>query len=117
MSVKTSGYQEAVKKVMNFAAESPDIMTAFTNLHHACGKDGALKASYKELVALGIAIHTKCEGCIIMHVQDAIEAGATHDEIVEAIGVAVYMGGGPCVVYASKAFAVLQEYEEINAEG
>ena len=49
-----------------------------------------------------------------MHIHDAIEKGATHDEIVESIGTAIYMGGGPSVVYGAKAFAVLQEFEAIK---
>ena len=90
---------------------SPELMGAFMKLHHAGSKDGALAAKYKELIAIGISIHAKCDGCIVSHMDSALKAGATHQEIVEAIDVAVYMGGGPCVVYGSKAFAALQEFE------
>lgn len=116
MTKKTASYQEAGKKIASYAKESQQLMGAFTTMHHIGSQDGALLAKYKELIALGIAIHTQCEGCILMHVQDAIEAGATHEEIVETIDTAVYMGGGPSVIYGSKAFAVLQEYEKLNAE-
>ena len=46
-------------------------------------------------MALAIAICTHCEGCIAYHVHDALDAGATHDQVTETIGVAVMMGGGP----------------------
>lgn len=52
----------------------------------------------KELMALSIAVCVRCDGCIAYHVHDALEAGASRDEIAEAIGVAVLMGGGPSVV-------------------
>ena len=94
-----------------YAKASPHVMGAFMKLHHAGSSDGALLVKHKELIALGIGIHTKCVGCIFAHVKAAVEAGATHNEVVEAIDVAVYMSGGPGVIYGAKAFAALQEFE------
>ncbi|MFA6619350.1 MAG: carboxymuconolactone decarboxylase family protein [Candidatus Neomarinimicrobiota bacterium] len=94
-----------------YGEASPKMMGAFMELHHIGGEDGALSAKHKELIALGIAIRIQCEGCIVAHVHDALKAGATHDEIVETIGVAVYMGGGPCLVYGSKALEALKDFE------
>ncbi|HPR61195.1 MAG TPA: carboxymuconolactone decarboxylase family protein, partial [Prolixibacteraceae bacterium] len=51
----------------------------------------------------------RCEGCIACHVKDALENGATQQEIVETIGVAVVMGGGPSVVYGDKAYKAMKE--------
>ena len=100
--------------ISNYAKENPDMMTAFSKVHQIGSKDGALKSKFKELIALGISINTKCEGCITMHIHDAIENGATHDEIVETIGTAIYMGGGPSVVYGAKALVALLEFEAIK---
>ena len=107
-------YEQISKMIGNYGKENPELMTAFSKLHHIGSKDGALKANFKEPMALGISINTQCEGCITMHIHDAIEKGATHDEIVEAIGTAIYMGGGPSVVYRAKAFAALQDFEAIK---
>lgn len=108
-------YTELLEKtnqeIGEYAAGSPELMGAFTKLHHAGSKDGALAAKHKELIAIGISIHAKCDGCIVSHLHGALKAGATHEEIAEAIGVAVYMGGGPCVVYGSKALAALKEFD------
>ena len=104
--------EHANQEMGAYATGSPKMMSAFMKLHHIGARDGALLAKHKELIALGIAIHTQCEGCIVSHVNDALKAGASHDEIVEAIDTAVYMGGGPCVIYGSKAFAALQEFEK-----
>lgn len=110
----SENYEETLRTMGEYGKESPKMMTAFMECHHIAAVDGALKSKYKELIALGIGIHAKCEGCILSHVHDAIKLGATHDEIVETIDVAVYMGGGPSIIYGSKALAVLQEFEEKN---
>ena len=107
-------YEQVRSMIGNYAKENPEMMTAFSKVHQIGSKDGVLKPKYKELIALGISINTQCEGCITMHIHDAIEKGATHAEIVETIGTAIYMGGGPSVVYGSKAFAALQEFEALS---
>jgi AhpD family alkylhydroperoxidase len=104
-------YEQTRNMIGNYAKENPEFMSAFSRVHHLGSKDGALKPKFKKLIALGISIHTQCEGCIVMHTYDAVEAGATHDEIVETIGTAIYMGGGPSVVHGAIAFAALQELE------
>ena len=72
---------------------------------------GALSTKTKELIALSIAISVRCDGCIAFHVHDAIAAGADRQEIAEAIGVAVLMGGGPAVVYGAEALEALRQFE------
>ena len=88
----------------------PETMAAFSQLHKASVSDGALSGKVKELIALGIAITVRCEGCIAFHVRDAIQAGATPEEIAETVGVAVLMGGGPSVVYGCEALEALEQF-------
>ena len=87
----------------------PDTMTAFQGLMKAASKDGALSSKTKELMALAIAIAGRCEACIVFHVQNAIRHHASREEVVETIGVAVEMGGGPSTVYGGKALAAFDE--------
>lgn len=89
---------------------NPDIMAGFMKMHQAAGSDGALDAKTKELIALAIGIVVRCDGCIAFHVHDALQAGATEAEIVDAIGVAIMMGGGPAVVYGSAALEALKQF-------
>jgi AhpD family alkylhydroperoxidase len=84
-------------------------MKAFQSLVIASSKEGALSAKHKELMALGIAISSRCEGCIIHHVEAASRHGATREELVETVCVAVEMGGGPASVYGATALAVFDE--------
>jgi AhpD family alkylhydroperoxidase len=88
---------------------APEPMQAYQGLMRAVGKDGALSAKIKELMALGIAIHARCEGCILYHVSAALKHGATREEIAETIAVAVEMGGGPATVYGGKALAAFDD--------
>jgi AhpD family alkylhydroperoxidase len=76
--------------------------------------EGALSTKVKELIALAIAITVRCDGCIAYHVHDARKAGATRQELVETIGVAVMMGGGPSVMYGAEALEALNQFEAVG---
>lgn len=92
--------------------EIPDVMQGFGALHEATIKSGALDSKTKELIALGIAITVRCDGCIAFHVHDAMQAGANKNEIAETVSVAILMGGGPSVVYGIEAMQAFSQYEQ-----
>lgn len=92
--------------------EIPEVMAGFGELHKMAVEPGALDTKNKELIALGIAIAVHCDGCIGFHVHDALVAGATRREIMEAVGVAILMGGGPCMVYGCEAMDALDQFEK-----
>lgn len=94
--------------------EIPDTMVAFGSLHQSALVDGALSKRMKELVALSIAIAIRCDGCIAYHVHDALAAGATREEILEIIGVAVLMGGGPALMYGAEAYEALEQFQDVT---
>lgn len=112
-------YRERYTKLMadmgGLGKAIPGPMAGFVQLHQAAGADGALDGKTKELIALGIAVTVRCEGCIVCHVQDSLTAGATRAEIEETLGVAVLMGGGPSVVYACEALEALDELAPTGA--
>lgn len=93
-------------------AEIPEVMAGFGELHANAITSGALDTKTKELIALGIAIAVHCDGCIAFHVHDALNAGANRQETLEAIGVAILMGGGPSMVYGCEAMAALDQFEQ-----
>ena len=86
-------------------------MAGFDQLGRAALADGAMSRKSKELICLGIAISARSEDCIMYHVHDAICAGATREEILETIEVAILMGGGPAVVYGTKALHALEQFQ------
>jgi len=105
-----SKYKECVNLMDQLGAEIPETMKAFGQLHKASTREDALSKKTKELIALGIAITVRCDGCIAFHVHDAVKAGANQNEIVETIGVAIMMGGGPSVVYGCEALEALKQF-------
>lgn len=95
--------------------QAPGAMAGFAQLHEGAMKEAALTTKQKELIALGIGVATRCDGCIAFHTHEALANGATHDEIVEAIGVAVMMGGGPGLMYSAHAIEALEQFESGSA--
>lgn len=73
-------------------------MQAFRGLVQAAGQGGALSHGQKELIALAIGIAVRCEGCIVPHTRACLRLGVTREGLIEMIGVAVEMGGGPSSV-------------------
>jgi AhpD family alkylhydroperoxidase len=90
----------------------PEVMGNLNNLMSLVSKDGALPGKTKELMAVSIAIATKCEGCILFHLNKVIKFGATRDEVLETIAVAIEMGGGPSSVYGAKALKI---FDQLNS--
>jgi len=108
-------YEHLRELMGRLGAEAPGVMGGFGSLHAASTADGALPMKTKELIAVAIGIAVHCDGCIAYHVHDALHAGATHEEVLETIGVAVMMGGGPSVVYGCEALEALEQFEAVGA--
>lgn len=76
MEKQYPAYYEKLKVLMtNLGEAAPGAMSGFQELHHGAIADGALSAKMKELIALGIAVTVRCDGCIAYHVHDVLEAG------------------------------------------
>jgi len=100
------------KNAANFSKENAGVMQGFRQMSTAALADGQLTMKQKEFIALAIGVAQRCDGCIGFHVKKLIELGATRAEIVEALGVNVYMGGGPALMYVAEA---LHAYDEFTA--
>jgi AhpD family alkylhydroperoxidase len=98
------------KNSQTLAAAQPTVMETFESFHQAAGATGVLDRKIKELMALAISVTHGCDDCIAHHVHDAIEAGATRKEFADTLGVAVLMGGGPGMIYASHAIDAVDQF-------
>ena len=94
---QTNARMAALRKAM------PEASRGFGQLAQAAIAPGALDSKTKELIALAIGITARCDGCLAFHAKAARKHGASREEIVETIGVAVYMGGGPSMIYGAEA--------------
>ncbi len=84
------------------------VYQAFTRMESAAFVDGALKKKDKELIAIGISVRIDCESCMQWHIEQAAAAGASYDEVLEAVEVGIEMGGGPATVSARFALQVME---------
>jgi AhpD family alkylhydroperoxidase len=94
----------------------PDTMTAYGNLSRAAQSPGVLDRKTKELIALAIAVNRQCDACIGYHARGAGRAGASRQELAEAVGVAIQMGGGPAVNYAADALRAFDELSPADGD-
>ena len=90
--------------------EIPDVMTGFGAMARAATADGALDARTKELIALALSVGARCDPCIGFHAKALVRLGASRQEVQETLGMCVYMGGGPGLMYAASALAAYEEF-------
>lgn len=109
----TKTYKDITNNISKYIGEfrklAPEVGQGFSSLAQAATKDGALDKKTKELIALALGVAAHCDGCIGFHSQALVKLGATRQEIAEVLGMAVYMGGGPSLMYAAEA---LQAFDE-----
>lgn len=89
-------------------------MQGFSALAQAATRHGALDRKTKELIALAIGVATHCDGCIGFHTEALVKLGATRTEVEEALGMAIYMGGGPALMYAADAVGAFEQFKNIH---
>lgn len=104
-------YAQSRGQVAKVRAAAPAVAGGFGAFYQSMMKPGALTVREKELVALGIGLAMRCEGCIYAHVRGALKSGATREQVVEAAGVAVMMQGGPTYTYLAKLVEALDAVE------
>ena len=92
-----------------------DTMAGFNTLAKAAMKAGALGADQKELIALAIGVAGHCDGCIGFHAKSLARIGVAREHVIEALAVAVYMGGGPSLMYAAEAIHAFDEFHDLAA--
>jgi AhpD family alkylhydroperoxidase len=116
MSTSIPNYRELTQAVSHNLAilrtDIRDLMKGFNDMARAAGRDGALDKKTKELIALALGVASRCDACIGFHARALVQLGATLPEIEETLGMAVYMGGGPSLMYSANAVAAFKEFSE-----
>jgi AhpD family alkylhydroperoxidase len=111
----TKPYAEQLQTIKSYMARlgaaQPQTMAAFTRLHQAAAAPGPLDTKTKELIALAIGVAARCDGCIAFHTHDVLKAGASEEEVLDALGVAILMGGGLSVMYATHVLEALEDFK------
>jgi AhpD family alkylhydroperoxidase len=94
---------------------SPDTVKGYMTLSNANSHGGHLDAKTRQLISLAVAVTTRCDGCITVHTDAAQKAGATREEVAEALGVAVAMNAGAALVYSARALDAFGAKEAASA--
>ena len=106
-----SFYEQWASRIAHAKANAPDAVKGFHALFQSVMKPGKVSALEKEFVAIGIGIALRCDACIYAHVEKAMDAGATREQVMEIAGVAVMMQGGPGYTYLPKVVEALDALE------
>lgn len=101
--------KQLMRRVGELGKLSPDTLSGYQALSDAGQKTGHLDARTRELIALAVAVTTRCDGCIAVHADAAIKQGATREEVAEALGVAVALNAGAAMVYSARVMDALAD--------
>lgn len=109
MGIAADYFEMRNKSRQQLQKDLPEVMDTVFSMVQKTYRDGALSHASKELMALAIGIYGRCEPCMIHHTNAALEAGATREQVMETLEVAIQMGGGPSVAYGYKLVEILDE--------
>ena len=101
---------EINRGIVKLRQAAPEAMAGFSTLSKGALKGGILSEVHKELIAIAIGVAGHCDGCIGFHAKSLARLGAKREEVMEALAVAVYMGGGPSLMYAANAVHAFEEF-------
>lgn len=90
--------------------EMPEVMVGFSALAGAATKAGVLDKKHKELIAMALAVASRCNGCVGFHAETLVKLQASREELLETLSMAIYMGGGPSLMYAAEALEAFEEF-------
>lgn len=110
MATDTKEQLSAAKARMGaFAKASPALLEGFAKVSKVATTAGRFSPAQRELIATAIAVVQGCEDCILYHLDGARRHGAEEADLLEALEVAVEMGGGPALMYAGKALTAFRD--------
>lgn len=92
--------------------EIPDVMAGFSSLAQAATKNAVLDKKTKELIAIALAVANHCPGCIGFHSKALVQLQTSREELLETLSMAIYMGGGPSLMYAAEALEAFEEFSQ-----
>lgn len=117
MTIESSTYRDLTRvtsaRLGTLRSGTPDVMKSVGDLGRFAMADGVLDRKTKELIALALGVAARCDACLGYHIQALVKLGVSRPELDETLGVAVYMGGGPSLMYAANAIAAFEEFSAI----
>lgn len=104
--------REVSATLARLRADIPDTTRGFSALAQAATREGALDRKTKELIAMALSVAARCDPCLGFHAEALVKLGATRAELEEMLGICVYMGGGPALMYSAHALEAFEQFSE-----
>lgn len=112
----TKDYKAIIGDISAYSAELrkliPETMQGFSAMAKGATQSAALNEQTKELLALALGVAARCDGCLGYHTKALARLGAKREEVAEALGMAIYMGGGPSLMYAADALRAFDQFSQ-----
>jgi AhpD family alkylhydroperoxidase len=109
MMLDWNGYQKQLGgRLGELSKLSPDTLKGYMTLSAANSQTSRLGEKTRQLISLAVAVTTHCDGCIVFHTDAALKAGASKEEISEALGVAVAMNAGATLIYSTRVLDAVE---------
>ena len=112
----TKEYKDIITDISAYSAELrkliPETMQGFSSMAKAATQTKVLEEKTKELIALALGVAAHCDGCLGYHTKALARLGATREKVAEALGMAIYMGGGPSLMYAADALRAYDQFKQ-----
>ncbi|MGB2664059.1 MAG: carboxymuconolactone decarboxylase family protein [Candidatus Acidiferrum sp.] len=105
-------HAELAKAIPDFAKLSTDSLKGYQTLSAANAKNSLLGEKMRQLISIAVAVTTRCDGCITFHTDAALKAGASKEEIAEALGVAIAMNAGAALIYSLRAMDSVEAHSK-----
>lgn len=109
-------YKDIISDISAYSAELrkliPETMQGFSSMAKAATQTKVLDEKTKELIALALGVAAHCDGCLGYHTKALARLNATREEVAEALGMAIYMGGGPSLMYAADALRAYDQFKQ-----
>lgn len=108
--------KELLERLGDFGKLRPDTLAGYQIMSRPGQHAGKLDAKTRELIAIAVAVTTRCDGCITIHVGEALKHGATREEIAETLGVAVDLNAGAALVYSARTLDAVNAHQAAAAK-
>ena len=95
-------HKQVQQRIAEIGRTSPDIVRGYRLVSNAGNNADLLGPKVRELISLAVAVTARCDGCIVVHTEAALKHGATKEEIVEALGVAIAVNAGAALIYSGR---------------
>jgi AhpD family alkylhydroperoxidase len=117
MMIDWNEYHAQIQKTIGeIGRTSPDIVRGYRMIGDAGKKADLLGPKVRELIALAVAVTVECDGCIVVHTDAALKAGATEQEIIEALGVAVAVKAGSALIFSTRVLDAVKAKSELQPD-